>query len=470
MDLINRSRQKSLIFDKGKAASSAASLTSLSPLRLIYLKKNYPKSLFYVSSPDSLHARLEVNYNYWNIIKDWNLEAAVLTANDYIASGNTNYSSSWTRTGEVTIDGYNTYFTLFGALADSVLSTTQGLSEAGSATARVASSTSSKIGIISLMLAGAQLGHDIYHYGAEDEDTAINLYKNLATNAGVLYSFMAGYTSAALSLGFLGVALTGYGLDLLIETAKEVQDEALEKIFDAYYQEQGASFNEEAWYKLFVDSYYSARQDSAEPEKSMELAIKRVKKGLDDHAEHFWTSIFKDGSEELSFAVADAKVRNYFEPREGLKEELTASYKHDLYWRFNERLIPWINDFMLHQLQDEVYAGLLDLARPFNHYYRVQVQEVMPFDSAEACRYQNHAIYFGHEEGFYQGIDQDQWSLYSPEDDDEWAVALDFTLLSYIYGAMPDHLYLYKEGRNGGNPEKADLKLPFALKAPRRLM
>ena len=47
-----------------------ASLTSLSPVKLVYLGRDYPEGVFYISERDSNYAKMMVNHQYWNIIKN----------------------------------------------------------------------------------------------------------------------------------------------------------------------------------------------------------------------------------------------------------------------------------------------------------------------------------------------------------------------------------------------------------------
>lgn len=423
----------------------SAKLTSLSPVRLVYLGKEYPNSVYYVRNLGHSNATIEVNYNFWNIIKSFPTLPAAIVASDYIATGNTAQSSSWLNSQQASeaINQINTYYTLFGALGDTAMSVAGTIGEAGSAITNATSQVSKGIGIVSLAIAVAQLSHDLYYKGEEDPETAINLYKNMATNTGTLISLFSGFSSVALSAGFLAVAATGYGLDLMVETAKEIQANTTETIFNTYYSELGGSFNETEWYMIFVDAYYDAWQDGTAPKDGLKRATDSVIAELDGHAESFWKTIYKDGNDALTFAVAESGVKNYYKPTEKHKAELTAKFKQDLYKRFNAKVIPWINEFMQTKLQDGIYAGLLAIAKPYNNYYTVQIQEIVPEGSQSECVYQMCPIRFGSEEGFIRTDYPREWELLAPEDDRQWAVKHDFTLLGYMMAGAPNKVFLF---------------------------
>lgn len=425
----------------------SAKLTSLSPLRLVYFDKDYSNSFYYVRDEGTINATLQVSYNYWDIIKNTSMEPAHLVAQDYITNGNTDHTTvQIINAADDAINAINTYHTLLGAAADTLYATVNTLAETGGTIKNVTDKASKGIGVVSLMIAAGQLAFDLSTKGAtapegEINETAVNLYKNIVNNTGTLYSFCTGYSSAALSLGFFAVAVTGYMLDTAVSEAQEIQAETVEAVFNAYYREN--SFKERDWYNMFVDSYWDAWQNGRDSKEGMDEAVNKVTVAIDAYAEKFWDEIYKDGSDALTFAVADAGKTNYYTPTLEQKEELTERFKKDLFARFNDKVIPWINEFMQVRMQNAVYVSLREAVEPFNKYYRIQIQETVAEDSEDVCKYQMCPIRFGTDDGFVNADYPDEWSLLAPEGDKEWTTALDVTMLGYLMAGAPDKVFVF---------------------------
>ena len=348
-----------------------AKLSTLSPVRLVYFSKDSQDSLYYISDADSIHARFEVRYDYWNTIQGTSLEPALIIAQDYLANGNTKASTSQILgTAETTIEALSTYGTLFGNLGEATFGALGHISDEMKL---VGDRASHSIGVVSLLITAGQLAFDLSTKDQSDprNETAINLYKNLITDSGTIYGFATGYSSALFSLSFFGVALFGIGLDYAVTGAQKIQADTIKAVFDTYYSEH-SSFNERDWYKIFVDSYWRAWQNDRNSQDAMEIAVKSVTDAIDAHAEKFWTDIYRDGSDALTFAVAEAGVRNYYTPTAEQKAELVANFKADMFKRFNQKAMPWINAFMLERVQDAVFSSLRQATTPYNQYYRIQ--------------------------------------------------------------------------------------------------
>lgn len=422
-----------------------ANLTSLSPIRMVYFDKDYSDSVYYIENNGQKDATIKVRYNYWDYIKNTPMEPANIVAQDYILNGNTNSSTNnLINSIDGAINSTNTYYTLFGSLADVVYSTTNTLAASGGMLKNVTDKASKGVGILSLVIASSQL---IFDLGTKEStgpnnETAVNLYKNIASNLGTLYSFCTGYSSAALSVGFFSVAITGYMLDSLVEEAKTIQADTVEAVFDSYYKEH-SNFNEHDWYNIFVDSYWDAWQNNRESADGMEYAIKKVTDAIDNHAEKFWTEIYRGGSDALTFAVADAGKKNFYTPTADQKEELTSRFKEDMYQRFNKITMPWINSFMQERMKDAVLSSLMRTVKPYNRSHTVKIQEIAPDDGETVCKFQMCPIRFGSQDGFVVSEEPEEWNILAPKDDQEWAVEQDFTLLGYIMAGAPDKIFLF---------------------------
>lgn len=417
-------------------------MTTLSPVRLVYFNKDYQDSLYYISAPGSINARFEVSYNYWTTIQGTSLEPALIIAQDYLTNGNTVSSTAQIlANADQAINALSDYYNLFGNLGEATIGAIGHVSDGVKV---VGDQVSHSIGVISLLITAGQLAFDLATKdptGPRNE-TAINLYKNLIMDSGTIYGLATGYSSALFSLSFFGVALFGFGLDYAVTGAQTIQADTIESVFNTYYNEH-SSFNEHDWYKIFVDAYWRAWQNDRNSQDAMDIAIKSVTAAIDAHADKFWTDIYRHGSDALTFAVAESGVRNYFTPTAEQKTELVENFKADMFKRFNQKAIPWINAFMLERVQNAVFSSLWQATVPYNQYYRIQIQETVPEDSDEECKYQMCPIYFGSAEGFVETPFPNQWQLLAPQEKSQWAIHLDVTLLGYLMAGTPDKVFIF---------------------------
>lgn len=435
----------------------SAKLTGLSPVKLVYLGRNYPSSLYYIRDSQTADATIELNYNYWSLLKSMSLEPAVRTAQDYLDNGNIAASTAWQKSGALSqgVDTAAGYAGVLGPLAESSIAVNASTAGPSDALSFASDQLERGVNTVSFMLMGAQLASDIASKGVNASETSVNFYKNVLSNSNNLYSALNGAGSAALSISFLGVTAVGLGLDYAVEYAGELQKDTVKTIFDQYYTQMGGTFNEQEWYKTFVEAYYRAWQDSA-PD-ALDRAIGQIGGEIERQAESFWQDVYRDGSDAMTFTIAEAGRRNYFTPQVQHRELLTQACKADMVFRFNAYVLPWINDFLLAEMQRVTAAQLRDAVSPLNERYTVQIQEIAPAQSAAVCKYQGHDIRFYTGEQRAQG---DWLSLVSPENDDEWAVETSFTLLSYLESGAPDSIKLFP----GGSTGSPDHQVPFTLK------
>lgn len=451
------------------AGTATASLTSLSPVRMAYYDRltGAEDALYYILNNGHSNARAQVSHNYWQIIGGVPLTSAEEIAGEFVQNGNTNQSVQSFLTAE-DVGAANTIYTLLGAVGETAC-VIASIGKPAAAVSNVGGTISKGIGIIGLTIAGVQLIADCSTYGMQDERTATNLLKNIATNGGTLLSLFAGFSSAGLSIGFAGVAITGVSLDIAVKMAEKMQADTVKSIFDTYYNDPGmpGNVNDAGWYRIFSEAYYEAWQNGAGGEESYQAAIEGLKQEIDRHAERFWDEIYRGGSDALSFAVAGAGQTNFYKPKPEHKAELTARYKADLYSRLQGTFSKWLNEFMLEKLQGDTYKALWTAAKPLNDYYRVIVQEIAPPDSGEPCKYQNYTLRFVCiDEGGVSFATSDypkEWTLTAPEDDDEWAVQSDFTMLGYIQAGMPNGVALFPPDSDTDELNDAERVVEFDL-------
>lgn len=438
-----------------------ASLTSLSPVKLVYLGSNYPGGVFYISEKGTSNAKMEVSHLYWDIIKNQPREDARAIVKDFVENGNTRNSMPWAENifSPEGIDTTNNIYSIFDELVNTVNSFANLTSmQIGFSTEKVSKSVS----VIGLGIALTQLGMDLYNSNGNDRTAAANLYKNIFSSSGSLFTYMTGYGSLPFSAAFVGVAVVAFGLDSGVQAAGEYKEATNRAIFDQYYRDY-AIFDEQYWYKLFVETYWKEWQNGTASVEGIEAAYKTVLDAIEGYSEEFWKDVFREGSDALTFAVAEAGKTNYYTPTEEQKATYTEALRRDMHIRLRKNVLPWIEKFLLAQQQDALYASLYKLCEPFNEFYSIQVQEIAPIDSGDPCKYQEHTIRFGNESGFTLIDIPDTWTLHAPRDDDQWAVKSEFTYLSYLLAGAPDRIMLFPKDSDAIYPEDAVLTQTFTM-------
>ncbi|MGI5972022.1 MAG: zinc-ribbon domain-containing protein [Oscillospiraceae bacterium] len=436
-----------------------ASLTSLSPVKLEYLGKDYPAGVFYISERDSNYAKMMVSHRYWDIIKKQPRNDARKIVKDFVENGNTENTMPWAQnllTPEG-IDLTNNMYSIF----DELVNTMHSFTELTSMQMRFTAEKVSKgVSIVGLGIALTQLGIDLYYSNGDDRNAAVNLYKNFFSSSGSLFTYMTGYSSFPFSAAFLGVAVLAFGLDYGVQKAEEYKEKVNKAIFDQYFTDY-TKFDEKYWYKLFVETYWEEWQNGTRSAEGIEEAYRTVLVEIEEYSEKFWADVFREGSDALTFAVGEAGERNYYTPTEEQKAAYVEAFRRYLNIRFREKVVPWIERFLLERQQDALYAMLYKLCEPFNEYYSVQIQEIAPRDSGDPCKYQEHMIRFGNESGFALIDIPDTWTLNAPQDDDQWAVRSEFTCLSYFLVGAPDRIMLFPKDNDATDPKEAVLTKTF---------
>ncbi len=197
--------------DNGDGTVSA-SLIALSPVKLVYLGNDYPSDVFYISEKGSNYAKMEVNHRYWDIIKNMPRDDAKTIVKDFVENGNTKSSMPWAENifSPEGIDMTNNIYGIFDALVDTMSSFTKLTSMQMRVTA---DKVSKGVSVVGLGISLTQLGIDLYYSNGNDRTAAANLYKNVFTSSGTLFTYMTGYGSLPFSAAFLGVAVLAFGLD-----------------------------------------------------------------------------------------------------------------------------------------------------------------------------------------------------------------------------------------------------------------
>ena len=270
----------------------SANLISLSPVKLLYLGDDYPSDVFYISEKGSNYAKMVVNHRYWDIIKYLPRDDAKTIVKDFVENGNTKNSMPWAENifSSASIDMTNNIYSIF----DELLNTAASFTNLTSMQMRFTAEKVSKgVSVVGLGIALTQLGIDLYNSNGNDRTAAVNLYKNIFSSSGSLFTYMTGYGSLPFSAAFVGVAVVAFGLDYGVQMAEEYKETVNKAIFDQYYKDY-AKFDENYWYNLFVETYIKAWQNGMASVEGVEVAHKTVLDAMEENTQKFWKDVFRE--------------------------------------------------------------------------------------------------------------------------------------------------------------------------------
>lgn len=233
-------------------------------------------------------------------VKNMPRDDAKAIVKDLVENGKTKNSMPWAEnlfTPE-SINLTNNIYSIFDTLVDTMSSFTELTSMQMRFTA---DKVSKGVSVAGLGISLTQLGIDLYYSNGNDRTAAVNLYKNVFTSSGTLFTYMTGYGSLPFSAAFLGAAVLAFGLDYGVQTAEEYKDTVNKAIFDQYYRDY-AKFDEQYWYKLFAGTYIDAWQNGKASAEGAEVAYKTVLDAMEENTQKFWADVFREGSDALTFA------------------------------------------------------------------------------------------------------------------------------------------------------------------------
>ena len=437
-----------ITFVDEKAGTVSALLGSLSPVDLEYCPEASLGSLFTISNPGKPDARVEVSGNYWNEIMNSNREYAEAEAKRYIDDP-VNYRVNLPEiggSGEWIQDGFDVTNTQLSLLLPILDVGTDGLNIAA---------VSNTLTAVSFAMMFTQLCLDIENRGLSDSQTALNLYKNCATNGGSVYSLMTGFSHAAFTLAFLGVTVYGYELDAMVEEAKAAQAENISGVFDYYYKEY-APFDKDYWYDVFTNAYWKHNSGSQGIEGTYadaDAAMRSVKQAVDDSANRFWEKAADPNDPDMYFVIGESGRRNFYDATEAQKKLLSAQYKQDLWKRIEKETMPCVQQFLIERIQENVFKVIASAAEPYNEVCKLTVQEVADQHTTELCQFRGCKIAFGNEtdNGWKTA---EKWLTTAPSDkqsEDWWSVRTEFTRYAWLKDGKPRNALLY----DGAQPDPA---------------
>lgn len=297
---------------------------------------------------------------------------------------------------------------------------------------------------VPFVVMGAQVCFDLHEASKNlsDKDAlktpAVNLYKNLFSSSGTIYSLAANYSHIGFSLAFFGVALIGMEIDYFVDEAKAAKVENVENVFNAYYTKT-QPIDGHHWYTVFKDAYW--KNDG-----NIKAAMQDLKDAVDDYCEKFWRDVYDSNSDDFWFAIGDSRYRKVFEDAtQSQRESLTEQQKRKVWQLIEYESMGEIEDFLMVRMQEKIYKQLYKnpLINEYNKELTIKIQETLGEESGQA-QYAGRTICLGGE-----GIPFKDW-YYNIEDSDDvrdlgWTTEfLPCTVYGYMKMGMPNQVLIYK--------------------------
>ena len=430
---------------------------SFSPARVSYLPVGVNPKIYLVTTPDKSKPYVQeiaVASNYWKILQRINPSVYSDEVTKYIDDPE-NYAVDMPKLSEsMTVDAAyeaftksNTIWTFCDPMINLGISALPEVSQSKVVSFMIDHSESlgNAMNAIPFITMSAQLAYDLYKMEGNSTDTAaMNLYKNLITSSGTIYSIATGYSHIGFTLAFFGVALFGMELDYFIDAAKAEQAANVKAVFEAYYDDV-EPFDEYHWYEVFVDAYWSH-------DGNAEAAMRDVKAAVDSYCNRFWTEIYKEDNEDILFAATSAGYKNvFFNASPEQKKILTEQQKARVWNLIETKSMKIIQRFMLERLQEKTLKELSEITEVYNKTFTVEIKETVEKNST--AEYTGCTVCFGS-----NGVPFPDWHINIPDDDDYddgWSTEFECSVYGYMKMGMPDQVLIYEDEddfKNGGKP------------------
>ena len=294
---------------------------------------------------------------------------------------------------------------------------------------------------VTVLNIGLKLCKDVKNHGINSETTAANLIKNIATNGSTFYGMATGYSSAGLTFSFLGVALLSMEIDAMTETAQAEQQKYMKKLMD-YYYENVKPFDADYWYKQ-VNSICDRKMISVQD------AVAEVGKMLDKHAEEFWKLMETQSGKAWDDLMLEAGIKNIYNLDYTQRTAMTNNMKAALRQKFNDQVIPKIENDIISKQQKQLYGILCGFTKPFNKELHFIIEERVDMTTHEETRYNGCTLAFGKDDYI---VTDPAWLLTAPESgsdgewDDGWRLDFDATDYAWMCAGLPDTIYVFEPG------------------------
>ena len=439
-----------------KNGTVSAYFGSFSPARVSYLPVGVNPQIYKVvtDAGNPYYQEIEIASNYWKILRRINPEEYSDEVNSFIDDPE-NYAidlpkldpSMDTKLAYEAFMESNTIWSFCDPIINMGIDTLPFTSQ--NKVVQFMIDHSEKLGnamnAIPFVVMAAQLVYDLKDFDPDSQRTAaVNLYKNLVSSSGTIYSLVTGYSHIGFSLAFLGVSLFAMELDYFIDAAKAEQVENIKAVFSSYY-ENIAPFDPLHWFDVFHEAYWKYNGDA-------DKAMKAVKDAVDEYCNQFW-KIYEENGDDLWFAATEARYKNIFmNASPELKKSLTEQQKQKVWDLIERRSMKMIRRFLFDELQINARKQLAEVVEPYNRVLTFTIAEtVVGTGKAELL---GSTICFGSEgkpiEGWYVTIPDD--SSYN----NGWTTEYECTVLGYLKMGMPTELFIYDDAEDCINGEKPD--------------
>ena len=430
---------------------------SFSPARVSYLPVGINPNVYLVATPDKskpFDQKIVVASNYWKILQRINPSVYSDEVTKYIDDPE-NYAVDMPKlsenmTAEAAYQAFtkvNTIWTFCDPMINIGIAALPPHSQSKVVSFMIDNSESlgNAMNVVPFIMMSAQLAYDLYQMEGNSTDTAaLNLYKNLITASGTIYSLTTGYSHLGFTLAFFGVSLFGMELDYFIDAAKAEQAANVKAVFEAYYEDV-EPFDAYHWYEVFEDAYW--KNDG-----NADKAMREVKTAVDSYCERFWTEVYKEDNEDILFAATSAGYKNvFFNASAEQKKILTEQQKARVWNLIETKSMKIIRRFMLERLQEKTYKELCEITEVYNKTFTVEIKETVEKNST--AEYTGCTVCFGSD-----GVPFPDWHINIPDDDeydDGWSTEFECSVYGYMKMGMPDQVLIYEDEddfKNGGKP------------------
>ena len=447
---------------------------SFCPVRVSYLPKGAnPKIYNVITDPNNQFApKIGLAGNYWKILQRINPEVYGDEVNKFINNPE-NYAVDFPKLDE-NMDAKAAYEAFskssqMWTFIDPIINLSinelpsQGQNAFVKFIADNAESLGNAMNVIPFIVMGAQAAFDLSSGDPDAEKTAaVNLYKNLITSSGTIYSLTTGYSHIGFTLAFFGVALFGMELDYLVDAAKAEQKANVKSVFESYYTNT-APFDAIHWYNVFEKAYWDNDGDA-------EAAMKSVKEAVDAYCTQFWTTIYSDeGSDAFWEALSDSEYRKIFmNATEEDKAALTEQQKARVWDLIQKHSMKIIRRFLYERLQEDTRKELYAFIEPYNKERTITIKETV--NRGAEAELTGYTVCFGYGNDLvpYPG-----WHVNIPDDGeytDGWQIDFDYTAYGFMQMGLPDRVMFYLDEedfneavRTGGKGERPSYTYPCVV-------
>ena len=442
-----------------KAGTVSAYFSSFSPARVSYLPIGLNPQIYIPVTPDPdspLAVQIAVAKNYWQILQRINPDVYSEEVTKFIDDPE-NYAVEMPTLdpdmdAQAAYQAYttvNTIWTFCDPMINLGIESLPLVSQNRVVQFMIdnAESLGNAMNAVPFIMMAAQLAYDLRDWSEDPFPTAItNLYKNIITSSGTIYSLVTGFSHIGFTLAFFGVALFGMELDYFIDAAKAAQAENVAAVFNSYY-ENVEPFDAYHWFEVFYDAYWD---NNGKPDKAM----KAVKDAVDEYCSKFWDEVYNEDSDDLLFAAVGAHYKNvFFNASAEQKKSLTEQQKQKVWHLIETDSMKIIQRFLLEQLQANTLKELSSVTEKYNKAHTFEIKETVTGDATAdllGC-----TICFGSDEKPYQG-----WHVNIPDTrtyEKGWSVEVPCTVYGFLKMGMPDEILVYNDEKdflNGEAPDK----------------